>query len=63
MPRPLAELRSKVRPAGSPRAVTGPVEAIRALRVVRRSALKARTQAANQIRDLIVAAPDQLTGR
>lgn len=39
------------------------MEALRALRVARRSALKARTQAGNQVRDLIVTAPDQLRGR
>ncbi len=48
---------------GAPKAGDGPVEAIRALRVARRSAMKARTQAANQIRDLIVTAPDDLRER
>jgi len=43
-----------------PKAGDGPVEGIRVLRLTRRSAMKARTQAANQIRDLIVTAPDQL---
>lgn len=47
----------------APKAGDGPVEALRALRVARRSALKARTQAANQIRDLIVTAPDELRTR
>jgi transposase len=46
--------------SGLPKAGNGPVEAIRTLRVARRSAMKARTQAANQIRDLIVTAPDDL---
>jgi transposase len=46
-----------------PKAGDGPVEALRALRVARRSALKASTQAANQIRDLVVTAPDELRGR
>lgn len=41
----------------------GTVEAIRALRVARRSAMKARTQASNQIRDLVVTAPDELRER
>lgn len=41
----------------------GTVEAIRALRVARRSALKARTQASNQIRDLLITAPDELRER
>jgi transposase len=38
----------------------GQVEMIRTLRLVRRSALKARTQAANQLQSLVVTAPDQL---
>ena len=46
-----------------PKAGDGPVEAIRMLRLARRSALKARTQAGNQIRDLIVNAPDGLRSR
>lgn len=49
--------------AGTPRAGGGPVESVRVLRIARRSAVKARTQAANQIRDLIVTAPDQLRSR
>jgi transposase len=36
------------------------VESLRALRVARRGAVKASTQAANQLRDLIVTAPEQL---
>ena len=36
---------------------------IRALRVVRRSAVKARTQAANQLQSLLVTAPDELRER
>lgn len=47
----------------SPKAGGGPVESVRVLRLARRSAIKARTQAANQIRDLIVTAPDQLRAR
>jgi transposase len=46
--------------SGLPKAGNGPVEAMRTLRVARRSAMKARTQAANQIRDVIVTAPDDL---
>jgi transposase len=46
--------------AGIPKSSTGPVEALRALRVARRSAVKARTQAGNQIRDLIVNSPQEL---
>lgn len=48
---------------GAPKAGGGPVESVRVLRLARRSAIKARTQAANQIRDLIVTAPDQLRSR
>ena len=42
---------------------TGPVEAIRALRVARRSAARQRTQAINQLRSLVVSAPDELRAR
>lgn len=45
---------------GTPKTRTGPVEAIRALRVARRSAMKARTQALAQLRSLIATAPDEL---
>lgn len=45
---------------GIPKSSTGPAEGLRTLRVVRRSAVKARTQAGNQIRDLIVNAPQEL---
>jgi transposase len=38
----------------------GPVEAIRMLRLTRRSAVKARTQASNQLDSLIINAPDEL---
>ena len=44
----------------SPKTGTGSIEAIRALRVPRNSAVKARTQVANQIHTLIDTAPDQL---
>jgi transposase len=40
-----------------PKARTGIVEAVRVLRVARSSAVKARTQATNQIRDLVLTAP------
>lgn len=46
--------------AGRPKTGNGEVEAIRVLRVARRSALKARTQAANQLHALVVTAPDEL---
>ena len=48
---------------GVPKSADGRVEAIRVLRLARRSAIKARTQASNQIRDLIVTAPDGLRSR
>lgn len=43
-----------------PKTGTGSIEAIRALRIPRNSAMKARTQTANQIHTLIDTAPDQL---
>ena len=46
-----------------PKGGDGPVEATRMLRVVRRSALKARTQAANQLHALVVTAPEPLKHR
>lgn len=49
--------------SGSPKARDGAVEAIRALRVARRSALKARTQAANQLDALVISAPEPLRGQ
>lgn len=45
---------------GAPKAQNGPVEALRAVMVARRSAVKARTQAGNQLRALVVTAPDEL---
>jgi transposase len=47
---------------GAPKTRTGPVEAIRALRVARRGAVKARTAALNQLHGLITSAPEQLRG-
>ena len=44
----------------TPKAGDGPVAAIRALHVTRRGAVKARTQAANQLRALVVTAPHDL---
>jgi transposase len=46
--------------AGVPKSHDGAVESIRALRVARCGAVKARTQAGNQLRDLIVTAPEQV---
>ncbi|MFF7564847.1 IS110 family transposase [Streptomyces pseudovenezuelae] len=48
------------RASGTPKSRDGIVEAIRALRVVRKSAVKARTQTINQIRALMVTAPSAL---
>jgi transposase len=45
---------------GVPKTRTGPVEAIRALRVARRGAVKARTAAVNQLHGLLTSAPEQL---
>jgi transposase len=49
--------------AGEPKSADGRVEMIRALRTARRSAVKSRTQAANQLRCLRVTAPDGLRRR
>lgn len=49
--------------SGTPKTRDGTVEAIRALRVARRGALKARTQASNQLRDLVITAPEVLRER
>lgn len=46
-----------------PKSGDGPIEAIRVLQIVRTSGIKARTQAANQIRDLVVTAPIELRDR
>src|SRR3954454_4031749 len=49
--------------SGVPKSGDGRVEMIRALRTARRSAMKARTQAANQLQGLRVTAPDELLDR
>ena len=49
--------------AAVPKSGDGPVECIRMLMMVRRSAVKARTQAANQIHSLVVTAPEQVKRR
>jgi transposase len=49
--------------SGVPKSGDGRVEMIRALRAARRSAIKARTQAANQLQALRVTAPDELLDR
>lgn len=43
-----------------PKDTTGVVEAIRMLHLTRRSAVKAKTQAANQMRDLVLTAPEPI---
>ncbi len=48
---------------GTPKSHDGAVKALRTLRVVQRSANKARTQTINQLRNLIVTAPDELRGK
>jgi transposase len=48
---------------GQPKAGDGQVEMIRTLRLARRSAMKARTQAANQLHALVITAPDELRTR
>jgi transposase len=49
--------------SATPKTHDGSVEALRALKVLQRSATKARTQALNQLRNLLVTAPDDLRGR
>ena len=49
--------------SGVPKSGDGRVEMIRTLRAARRSAIKARTQAANQLQGLRVTAPEQLRHR
>jgi len=46
-----------------PKTHDGPVEALRTLKMLQRSATKARTQALNQLRALLVTAPDELRAR
>jgi transposase len=48
---------------GTPKAHTGPVEALRLLKIVLRSATKSRTQAANQLRTIVATAPDELRSK
>ncbi len=49
--------------SATPKTHDGPVEALRALKVVQRSANKARTQAINQLRALVLTAPGELRER
>jgi transposase len=48
---------------GEPKSADGKVEMVRTLRSARRSAVKARSQAANQLQALVVTAPDALRDR
>src|SRR3954447_11183755 len=48
---------------GSPKAHNGPVEALRLLKIVQRSANKARTQSINQLRNVVATAPDEPRSR
>jgi transposase len=48
------------RQTGVPKTRTGPVEAVRALRVARRSAISARSEAQTQLKALIITAPEPL---
>lgn len=48
------------RATGTPKTRDGAVEAIRMLRTARTSAVKARTQATNQIKALLITAPEQV---
>lgn len=47
---------------GQPKTADGHVEMVRTLRLARSSAVKARTQAANQLHGLVITAPDPLRG-
>ena len=47
----------------TPKSQTGVAEALRMLSVARRSAVKARTQTINQLRSLLISAPDDLRER
>ncbi len=49
--------------AGEPKSADGRVEMVRVLRAARRSAVKARTQAANQLRGIRVTAPEAMRQR
>jgi hypothetical protein len=45
---------------GEAKGMEGPVEMIRILRAARRSAVKARSQAANQLKAMLITAPEEL---
>jgi transposase len=46
--------------SATPKAHNGPVEALRLLKIVARSATKSRTQAVNQLHTIVATAPDEL---
>lgn len=48
---------------GTPKSQDGPIEAMRLVRIERRSAIKARTQTANQLHGTIASAPESLRQR
>ena len=48
---------------GKPKTHDGPVEGLRLLKIVQRSANKSRTQAINQLRNMVATAPEQLRER
>jgi transposase len=47
----------------TPKAHNGPVEALRLLKIVQRSATRSRTQAGNQLRAIVATAPDDLRAK
>ncbi|WP_375502157.1 IS110 family transposase [uncultured Jatrophihabitans sp.] len=49
--------------SGAPKLATGPIEAIRMLRVARTGAVKAKTAAANTLQAVLVTAPEPLRGQ
>jgi transposase len=49
--------------SATPKAHNGPVEALRLLKIVQRSATRSRTQAGNQLRAIVATAPDDLRSR
>ncbi len=49
--------------SATPKAHDGPVEALRLLKIVQRSATRSRTQAGNQLRAIVATAPDELRSK
>jgi transposase len=49
--------------SATPKGHNGPVEALRLLKIVQRSATKSRTQAVNQLRNIVATAPDELRSK